>query len=152
MFCVAVAVALAAVGVWQGLQANRAHRADLQRKEFLRAGRQVAVDLTTIDYNRVDADVARILDVTTGDFHDDFAKRAKPFVDVVKSSQSTSVGQVVESGLESVQGAQAMMLVAVQVTTSSRTEGDQPKHGWRLRIGLVDDGETVKASDVQFVS
>ena len=116
-------------------------------------GRQVAVDLTTVDHNRVDADVARILDATTGAFRDDFQKRAQPFIDVVKSSQSTSVGTVVESGLESVQGDQAVVLVAVQVTTSSSsTGGDQPRRGWRLRIGLVETAGSVKASDVTFVS
>ena len=47
---------LVMVGVtcWLGFGALASQRADEQRAEFLRVGRQGAVDLTTIDYTRVD--------------------------------------------------------------------------------------------------
>ncbi|MBB2773550.1 MULTISPECIES: hypothetical protein [Mycolicibacterium] len=147
----ALVVVLAAVTGWFGYQAYRSDQDTKERNLFLEVGRQAAQNLTTIDWERADADVQRVLDVATGTFYDDFQKRAEPFLQVVKEAKSKSVGTLGEAGLESVSGDTAEVLVAVTVKSSNAGAPEQPPRAWRMRLTVqrVDDG--AKVSQVEFV-
>ena len=110
-----IVVALSGLVGSAGFRAYQAHQAQEQRRLFLEAGRQGAVNLTTIDFREADADVQRILDGATGQLYDNFSKRSQPFIDVVLRTQSKSVGTVTEAAVESQSGDQAEVLVAVTV-------------------------------------
>lgn len=154
----ALAVGLALTLILGGLCGGLAHRAyqvrqsDQLRELFIETGKKGAVNLTTIDHTRAEADVNRILDSATGVFRDDFASRSGPFIDVVQKARSTSSGVVTEAGLESVDGDEGRVLVAVTVTTASLDIADQPLRYWRMRLTVrkVDDG--AKIAKVDFVS
>jgi Mce-associated membrane protein len=148
--CLIVA-ALAGVTGWQAYHAYHARAAQQERDLFLRVASQGAVNLTTISHTEVDTDVQRILDSSTGTFHDDFQKRAQPFVEVVRKAQSTSQGTVTAAALESGTGDQATTLVAVSVKTSTTAAPQQEPRAWRMRITVQKVGDTAKVSDVQFV-
>ena len=145
-------LALGAVGVWLGYGAYQVRQTDELLNRFLAVGKQGALNLTTIDYAEADADVQRILDSSTGRFHDDFSQRAPALVDVVKKAQSKTQGSITEAGVESVSGETARVLVAVAVTTSNAASPDQPTRHWRMRIDVQKLGETVKVSNVGFVT
>ncbi|SEA61192.1 MULTISPECIES: hypothetical protein [unclassified Mycobacterium] len=151
MFGVVIVVALAVLVGWLGVQAHRSQQEQQARAELLQAARQGAVNLTTIDWQRADADVKRILDGATGQFYDDFAKRSKPFVDVVKQTKSVSVGTITEAGLESVTADGAQVLVAVAVKTSNAGTPDQQPRAWRMRVYVQKVGAGAKVSNVEFV-
>jgi Mce-associated membrane protein len=142
---------LGAPAGWLGYQAHETHQRAQQRAVFLQAARQGALNLTTISYTEVDADIKRILDSSTGAFYDDFQKRSQPFVEVVKQAQSKSEGTITEAGLESVQGDTAQALVAVAVTTSNAGAPEQEPRAWRMRINVQKTGDTAKVSNVEFV-
>jgi Mce-associated membrane protein len=148
---VAAIAALGALGGWLGVNDYRLHQSSQQRAQFVRVGRQDALNLTTISYTDADRAVQRILDSATGAFHDDFQRRSGPFVDVVKQTQSTTVGTVTEAGVESAENDRARVLVAVSVTTTSPVQPAQPPHMWRMRITLEKVGGGAKMSDVAFV-
>jgi Mce-associated membrane protein len=144
-------VALGALVGWLGFRAHESQQTEQQRAMYLAAARQGALNLTTISYTEVDADIKRILDSATGTFYDDFEKRSQPFVEVVKQSQSKSQGTVTESALESVQGDAAKALVSVAVTTSTAQAAQQQPRAWRMRISVQKMGDTAKVSNVEFV-
>jgi len=145
-------VALAGLTGWLGFRAYQLHQADEQRRLFLQVGRQGALNLTTIDHQRADQDVQRVLDSATGTFYDDFQKRAQPFVQVVKQAQSKSEGTIAEAGLESVSGDEAQVLVAVTVQTSNAGAPEQQPRAWRMRLTVQKTGEDeAKVSNVEFV-
>lgn len=144
-------VVMAALVGWLGFRAYQSHRIDEQRKVFLQVGRQAALNLTTIDFQEADTDVQRILDSATGTFHDDFEKRAQPFIDTVKQAQSKSVGTVTEAGLESASDNGAQVLVAVAVKTSNVGAAEQQPRAWRMRISVEKVGDQTKVSNVEFV-
>jgi len=150
-FGIVVLVVLAVLVGWLGVQAREFHQAAAQHQEFLAAGRQGAVNLTSIDWQHVDEDVQRILNNATGSFHDEFASRSKPFIDVVKRAQSTSVGTVTEAGLESATDHDAQVLVAVSVKTILAGAPQQDPRAWRMRIDVQRVGEQVKVANVEFV-
>jgi Mce-associated membrane protein len=147
----AVVAALVALVGWLGFRAYQSHQAQAQRSEFLQAARQSALNLTTIDWQKVNTDVRRILDGATGEFHDDFAKRSQPFVDVVKQAKSTTVGTITEAGLESETADTAQVLVAVTVKTSNAGAPEQDPRAWRMSISVQKVGDQAKVSSVEFV-
>jgi Mce-associated membrane protein len=144
-------VASTSVAGWLGFREHRARQAQQQSELLIRVGRQGALNLTTIDYQHADSDIQRILDSATGSFYDDFAKRSKPFIEVVKKAQSKSVGTVTEAGLESQSGDEALVMVAVSVVTTNAGEPEaEPRH-WRMRISVKKVGDDAKLSNVAFV-
>lgn len=149
-------VVLAGLVGWLGFRAYQAHNAEVQRGMFLQTARKCAVNFTTFDYQHVDADVQRILDSATGKFYDDFSRRSRSFIDVVKQARSSSVGAVTEAGVESQQGDEAQVLVAVRVQASKpgsdSGRAEEPPEGWRMRITVRQAAGQPKVSNLAFVS
>ncbi|WP_285029991.1 mammalian cell entry protein [Mycolicibacterium sp. lyk4-40-TYG-92] len=144
-------VALSALVGWLVVRTHRATGVDERQSQIVQAARQGALNLTTIDWQRADADVQRILDSATGEFYDDFAKRSAPFIKVVKEAKSTSTGSITEAGLESESGDAAQVLVAVAVKTSNVGAPEQQPREWRMRIAVQKVGDVMKVSNVEFV-
>lgn len=151
IFGLVVLLLLAGLTGWLGFRAYQSHQADEQRALFLSVGRQGALNLTTIDWQEADRDVARILDSATGTFHDDFQKHSQPFIDTVKQAQSKSVGTITEAGLESESDNDAQVLVAVAVKTTNAAAAEQQPRAWRMRITVQKVGDQAKVSNVEFV-
>jgi Mce-associated membrane protein len=147
----ATVIAVSGLIAWLGYRTYESHQARQQDQLFIQVARQGAMNLTTIDYTRVDADVQRILDSATGQFRNDFQKRSRPFIDVVRQAQSKSEGTIVEAALESQQGDQAQVLVAVTVKTSNAGAAEQQPRAWRMRISVQRVGNNAKVSNVEFV-
>jgi Mce-associated membrane protein len=162
-------VALGGLAGWLGVQAHLTEQSKQTKELYLQVARQGALNLTTIDYQEADTDIQRILDSATGEFYEEFAQRSAPFVEVVKQTQSKTVGNVTEAGLESVDGDKAQAIVAVNVTTSSNAPGANNTAGpnnaagpnsaaapqepriWRMRLTIQKVGQDVKISNVSFV-
>ncbi|HTQ20954.1 Mce protein [Mycobacterium sp.] len=145
-----VVATLAGLGGWYGFRAYQKHEAQTQRDLFVQTARQGAVNLTTINYTEAESDVQRVLDLATGAFRDDFAKRSQPFIEVVKAARSQSEGTITEAGVESQRGDSAQVLVAVAV--KSRTAvGEQEPREWRMKIEVQAVGDGAKVSSVVFV-
>jgi Mce-associated membrane protein len=146
-----IVVALAGLSGWLGQRAYRSHQAAQQSNLFLQVARQGALNLTTISYTEADADIRRILESSTGTFHDDFQKRSQPFIDLVTKAQAKSEGTITEAGMESADGDQARVLLAVTVKTSDSGAQDQQPRLWRMRITVQKVDQGAKVSDVVFV-
>ena len=136
---------------WLGLRAHRAEAAGQVGLEYLEAGRQGAVNLTTISYQHPDTDVQRILASATGEFFDDFSKRSQPFIEAIKLAKSSSEGAVTAAGIESESADGADVLVAVTVKTSTSAVPQQVQKSWRMRITVRRVGGEAKVSNVSFV-
>jgi Mce-associated membrane protein len=148
---ITVVVAISGLCGWLEFRLYQAHRDHQQIERFLQAGRQAVVNLTTISFTEVDVDVQRILDSATGDFHDDFQKRAQPFIDLVKQTRSETKGNVTAAGLESRQGNRARILAAVSVDTAVGGVPEQQPRMWRMRVEVTQVGNDFKVSNVWFV-
>jgi Mce-associated membrane protein len=132
-------LALGGLTGWLGYRANESRQMDRQRQTFLEVGRQGAINLTTLNYEHIDADVQRILDSATGTFY--------------TQVKSTSAGTVTEAALEAGDTAtQAEVLVAVTVKSVIVGQPDQPPRLWRMRILVQKIQDDTKVSNVEFVS
>ena len=144
-------VVLAGLVGWLGFRAYEADNLDAQRSLFVQAASQGAVNLLTVDYQHADADAQRILDSATGKFYDSFARRKQSYIDNAKRMRSQSVGTATDAGLESRNGDQGKVLVAVTVKSSDPAQARQEPQFWRLRITVKKAGNVAKVSDVVFV-
>jgi Mce-associated membrane protein len=148
----AIIVALLGLGGWLGFRVHQDNQVQAQRNLYVQVARQTAINLTTIDYTEVDADIKRVLDSATGAFHDEFQNRSQPFVEVVKKVQSKTEGTISEAGLLSYTKDQARVLVAVAVKTSmAAAPADQEPRRWRMRLTVDKTGDSAKVSNVEFV-
>lgn len=148
---VAVLVALACANVWLGYRDHRIRTTERVHAQMVEAAKQGAVSLTTIDHERAEEDVQRILDASTGSFRDDFAQRASGFADAARTAQSKSVGTVAEAGLESVDGDAGRVLVALTVMTSNRGVPERQPRAWRMRVTVTGADDAYKVSGVEFI-
>ena len=145
-------LALGGLTGWLGYRAYESRQAEDLRNLFLQVGRQGALNLTTINHETAEADVQRVLDSSTGTFHDDFQKRADPFIQVVKQAQSKSEGNITEAGLEASDDNEGRVLVAVTVNTTNAGAPEQQPRSWRMRITVQKTGDNeAKVSNVEFV-
>jgi Mce-associated membrane protein len=143
--------ALAGVAGWFGYRAFQAREGLQQQAMFMQVASQGAVNLATIDFTDVDAEVQRMLSSSTGTFLNDFQARAPAFIDFVKKVKSQTQGSIRQAGLESLNGNEAKVLVAMSVKVGAA--GAPPdERRWRMRVTVQKgtDG-AVKVSNVEFV-
>ncbi|AKS32907.1 hypothetical protein [Mycolicibacterium goodii] len=148
---IAVVVVLAALTGWLGVRAYQSYSVEQRREAFLEAGRHAAMSLTNVGWETADADVQRVLDSASGAFYDDFQKRAKSYLEVVKQVQSKSEGTITSSALESVSGNTAEVLVSVTVKSRNAGVPEQAPQFWRMRLTVQENGGQTKVSDVEFI-
>jgi Mce-associated membrane protein len=125
---------------------ERAHAA-----AYAATARQGVINLTSLDFNKAKESVQRVLDTATGEFRDDFQKRAEDFESVVKDSKAVTQGSVAASAVESMTKDSAVVLVlANENVTNIAGAKDQPRT-FRFRVSVVHDGDDLKLSKVEFV-
>lgn len=137
---------------WLVWQTQRAEQDQRMNEMLLQAGREAAVNLTTMDFEHIREDIQRVLDGSTGTFYDEFEQRAPAFEEVVTKTQSKTEGTVTEAGIESVSADSARVLVAVSVKTSNIAAPEQRPRLWRMRIDVQWVGDVAKVTNVGFVA
>ncbi|CAN3127588.1 Mce-associated membrane protein [Mycobacterium sp. smrl_JER01] len=146
--CTAALLAASGYMTWQ-------HRAMMQTEqasaEFSAAARQVVVTLLSIDFGDAQADVQRILDVSTGEFREDFEAAADDFVKVAQDAAVTTEAQVTAAAVESMTPDSAVVLVTAATTVTNAAGAKDDPRSWRLSVNVARDGDQIKMSKVEFV-
>jgi Mce-associated membrane protein len=118
---------------------------------YVAAARQGVINLTSLDFKNAKEDVQRVLDSATGEFKDDFQRRADDFASVVKDSKAVAQGSVRATAVESMSKDSAVVLVlANERITNSAGAKDDPR-AFRFRVTVVRDGDQLKISKVEYV-
>lgn len=140
--------ALTGLMLWQ-----HSHVAAQQARErgYVDAAREGITALLSMDHSRARADVQRVLDLSTGAFHDDFQRSADDFVKTAEQSKAVTTGTVNAAALDSVQGDRATVLVAATSTVTNANGANQDPRPFRISVTVTRDGDTCKMSDVEFV-
>jgi Mce-associated membrane protein len=131
------------------------HHDVLQKRQhaaaFVAAAKQGVINLISLDFKKAKEDVQRILDSATGEFKDDFARRADDFASVIKDSKAVTEGSVAASAVESIAKDSAVVLVqANERVTNLAGAKDEPR-AFRFRVSVVRDGDQLKISKLEFV-
>jgi Mce-associated membrane protein len=150
---VAVACTAALVTLSVLMVINHRHKAAEQqnRAEFAAAARQSVVTLMSLDFNNAKEDVQRIIDNTTGQFHDDFQNQAEDFIKVTQDSKVITEVTVNATGIESMTDHSAVALVSASSRVTNAAGAKQEPRTWRLSVDLERVGDQIKMSKVEFV-
>lgn len=150
LLVVVVALVVAAVVLGAGLW--KAQTADTAGAEAMHAARQESVNLVTLDYNRIDDDIANVLSGATGDFRDQYAKDAARVKKVVTDNEVRSTGTVLEAGIVSADPDSVTVLVVVDSTVKNRAnEKGQLRH-YRMQLEMSQERGRWRARSLQFIT
>ncbi|MDV7085207.1 hypothetical protein GXW84_14030 [Rhodococcus sp. IEGM 248] len=147
-----LALAFLAVSGYFGYTHRQAEQEAQQRSEILDAARQGVVNLTTMDFERADEDVQKVLDGSAGEFRDEFEARSADLIAVMQEAKVKSQGEVRQAAIEAQNGESADVLVAVAQKVSNAGGAAEEPRGQRMRVTMqLEDGtyKIVKAGFVQ---
>lgn len=134
--------------VWHHRQAE----SQAQRSaEFSAAARQGVVSLMSLDFNKAEEDVQRIIDNSTGQFREDFQAQAEDFASVAQESKVITEATVNSTAVQSMTDDSAIVLVAATSRITNTTGARQEPRTWRLSVELEREGDRIKMSRVEFV-
>ena len=106
-----------------------------QSAEYAAAGRQSVVTLMSLDYNKAQEDVQRIIDNSIGQFKDDFQNQSADFVKVAQESKVITEVTVNSVAVESMSDDSAVVLVAASSRVTNSAGANQEPRSWRLVRG-----------------
>jgi Mce-associated membrane protein len=147
---VAIVGLLAASG-WMIYQHHNVVQDRQRAAAYVATARQGVVNLTSLDFNKAKEDVQRVLDIATGEFKDDFQKRAADFESVVKDSKAVTEGSVTVTAVESMNKDSAVILVLANENVTNIAGAKDAPRTFRFRVNVVHDGDDLKVSKVEFV-
>jgi Mce-associated membrane protein len=143
--------ALLGVSGWMAWQHHNVVQERQRGAAYIATARQGVINLTSLDFNKAKEGVQRVLDSATGEFKDDFQRRAEDFESVVKDSKAVTEGSVAATAVESMNNDSAVVLVLCnERVTNIAGAKDQPRT-FRFRVSVVHDGDQLKVSKVEFV-
>jgi Mce-associated membrane protein len=143
--------ALLGVSGWMAWQHHNVVQERQRAAAYIATARQGVINLTSLDFNKAKEGVQRVLDSATGEFRDDFQRRAADFESVVKDSKAVTEGSVAATAVESMNNDSAVVLVLCnERVTNIAGAKDQPRT-FRFRVSVVHDGDQLKVSKVEFV-
>lgn len=149
---VLTAIAVITGTVYQSWLLYQHHRCGVAAHEALDAAAQYAAILTTASPGTIDGQITRILDGSTGGFHDRYAKQSSDLRALLLANQVTTRGSVVNSAVKSADARSATVLLFVQQTfTSAKAKGapgDPPSDVTPMAITLQKVDGRWLASDV----
>jgi Mce-associated membrane protein len=144
-------VGLLAASGWMAWQHHHVVKDGQRAAAYIATARQGVVNLTSLDFNKAKEDVQRVLDIATGEFRDDFAKRAADFESVVKDSKAVTEGSVAATAVESMNKDSAVVLVLANERVTNIAGAKEQPRTFRFRVSVVHDGDDLKVSKVEFV-
>lgn len=146
-----VVVVLLGFGAFFGWRALQANSDQARRDEVLQTARTAADNLTTIDYRTADRDVREVLDGSTPEFARQFGIASPDFLDVVKSTQLVSTGQVTSAAIQGMDERSARVLVAVNGSVRDVNVPQSIPRSYRLGMELVRQDDRWLVSKVTFL-
>ena len=148
---VALSVLLAVAAIVLGVLLRGYAERDDARDDALRAARQSALNLTSIDYEDFDAAVARVLEGATGDFGEEFEENSDNLKDLLIENKVKSEGKVVEAGVVRSDRSNATVLVVVDSTVRNTETPDGRVNTNRMQIEVEKVDGRWLTSTLQFV-
>jgi Mce-associated membrane protein len=123
-----------------------------RRQVVLQAARQQALNFTTIGYKTVDHDIDRVIAGATGDFKASYQQNRDTIKETVTKNRSTSKGEVLDSGLVSIDADSAVALVVADASVTNVAYKKPTLRNYRMRLDLAKVGNRWLVSDIEFVS
>ncbi|MFE3292214.1 hypothetical protein [Rhodococcus sp. NPDC059234] len=140
-----VATVVLGVGALRSDRAREAHRQSL-----VAAAREGVLALIDIHSATADADLARLVSLSTGAFADEMRDGGSGFLGSVRDSAVNSDGRVDEAALASESGGSGVVVVAASARVAN-SAGPATDRTYRLRVSVDEVAGRMLMSRVEFV-
>lgn len=151
LLAAALLAAAVAVGAAKGPAWWHERQLESAHDSALAAGRQLAVNFTTLDYRTVDADAARVKAGATGDFAASYEKSWTDLRKLIVDNKSVSKVERSEAALVSGDLDSAVVIVGIVAPTSNTSIPQGEKKTYRMKLGLREVGSDWKVESLEFV-
>lgn len=125
---------LAVAAIVLGVQLRGYEQTEDARRDALRAARQSALNLTSIDTAEFDAAVKRVLEGATGDFRQEFEDNSENLEQLLADNEVSAQGRVIEAGLVRADKSNATALVVVDSTVRNTATPAGRVNTYRMQI------------------
>jgi Mce-associated membrane protein len=125
-------------------------RAAQRASEFSAAASKDVATFMSLDFNHAQESVQRALDISTGEFRDQFQKSADGVVNTLQESKVTSQTKVNAAAVQSMTDNSAVVLVAATTNVSNAASAQQAPRRWRLTVTVTRDNGQLKMSKLEF--
>lgn len=129
-------VLLAVVAVVLGVRLRGYAQTEDARSDALRAARQSALNLTTIDVAQFDEAVQRVLEGATGDFRQEFEDNSENLEKLLTENEVDADGSVISAGLVRSDRSNATALVVVDSTVRNTAVPEGRLNTYRMQIDV----------------
>lgn len=146
-----VALVFAVVSVLLLVDRSKASSVEEERSAYIAGARTTALNLTTLHSETAGADLDKFLAGTTEEFQSQLDGRKDSFVDVLGQVGVQTDGEILEAGLEKIDGDCGTSLVAVRAMQKNAEQPEPEERNYRLRITMCDTDGQLLASNVEFV-
>lgn len=144
-------VASLALGATRGREWYAARQTEAANAAAVAAAKQLAINFVTVDYTKVDADIARVKAGATGDFLKSYSSSASELTKVLVANQTVSSVQRTEAALVSGDQDSAIALVGVVAPTRNTAVPNGEIKTYRMRLDLRLVGDEWKVENLEFV-
>jgi Mce-associated membrane protein len=147
-----VTLALLAGTTWLFFANRAADDMETDRGNVALAARQAVISLTSLSHQNAEQTYTRLLQGTTGDYRNQLSQQAGPFKDALTQGQVESSGQVLEAGVDKLDGATATALVVATANVKNTQAPQGENRQYRLHLTLQrQDGQWL-VSNLEFVA
>lgn len=144
-------VATVALAATRGRDWWNARATEQAQADALAAGRQHAVNFTTIDYRKVDEATNRVKAGATGEFLSSYTSQLDDLKKVIVENKSVSSVERAEAALVTGDLDSATVIVGIIAPTSNTVVPKGEKKTYRTKLGLRLVGEQWKVERLEFV-
>lgn len=144
-------VAVLALGATRGRDWYAARQVTQANASAVAAARQLAVNFVTVDYTKVDADIALVKAGATGEFLSSYSTSVEELKKVLVANKTVSTVQRTEAALVSGDRDSAVALVGVVAPTKNTAIPAGQTKTYRMRLELRRTGESWKVANLEFV-
>lgn len=134
---VVLGVVLLAVIGYLGVQVHRHTAADSARTTALESARRYAIDLSTYDYNRLDANFAAVTANARGAFAQQYEQVSAGLTELIKQNQAVSEATVLSSGIVLADENRAVVALFVDQQITNRNNPQPRIDRNRMQMTLV---------------
>lgn len=131
----ALVLALVFAG-WLGLKVRSDNDLQDARRAVVAAANGYAVDLTTYNHTRLEADFQKVLDNSTGNFKSEYTAASASLRELIAKFKATATGKVLDSAVLSSDENKAVVLLFVDQTVSNSNSREPRVDRSRMKMGL----------------
>lgn len=144
-----LAICLGFVAVSKSRQLDTAHDLEHARVSALATAREFAIDVTTYDPTSLDKSFETVLDMSTGDFHDQYATASKSLRETIITAKGRAEGKVVGAGVVKARKDRVEVIVFVDQTVTNRLLSEPRVDRSRMSLVLERHGQRWLVSDMR---